>query len=152
MIVVEQDPVLLLRGRLVFKGTADIGPGSQLGISGDVICGDQFAITAYTLIASNNAITFGKNVMISWDVSVIDHDWHEICDKNGAVLNPAKPVCIGDDVWICCKAMILKGSKIQDGVIVAAGTTVSGSIDATNAIIGSDLRVRVLKEGVFWKR
>jgi acetyltransferase-like isoleucine patch superfamily enzyme len=144
--------VLCLSGKLVFNGAAEIGPGCQLGIVGELICGDRFAITGFSLIATKQSITFGNNVMLSWDVSVIDHDWHDICDEKGILLNPPRPVFVGDDVWVCCQALILKGCTIKNGVIVAAGTTVTGSIDASNAIIGADSRLRVLRSNVFWKR
>jgi len=144
--------VLIIEGRLVFQGDAVIGPGCHLEVFGELVCGDGFAITAYSLISAKKGITFGKNVMIAWDVSVIDHDWHNIYDEFGTTLNPAKQILIGDDVWICFRALILKGCKIQDGVIVAAGTTVTGSPDASNAIIAEDAKLRIIKKKVFWKK
>lgn len=144
--------VLVLSGKLVFLGKADIGPGCQLGISGELVCGDGLAITANTLISTREKIIFGRNVMISWDVTVIDHDWHGIFDDKGSLLNPPKAVHIGDDVWIGLRALIMKGCNLQPGVIVAAGTIVTGATYPSNSVIGGGAKVRVLKENVFWRR
>jgi acetyltransferase-like isoleucine patch superfamily enzyme len=143
--------VLVISGKIVFEGSAWIGPGCQLGVSGEMTCGDNFVITAYSLISAKKKIAFGKNVMISWDVLVIDHDWHDIFDDKGLLLNPAKPIIIGDNVWVCCRSLILKGCHIANGIIVAAGTTVTGSVAGANSIIGDNVELRVLKDNIFWK-
>jgi acetyltransferase-like isoleucine patch superfamily enzyme len=144
--------VLRISGRLVFEGSADFGPGCQLEVSGQLTVGDNFAITGFTLISAREDIAFGKNVIVSWNVSVMDHDWHDITDKNGNLLNPAKAIAIGDDVWIGFRSIILKGCTIPNGVIVAAGTTVTGRNEVANAIIAGDSKLRVIKADVFWRR
>lgn len=144
--------VIALDGKTIFQGRADIGPGCQLGVSGEVSFGDGFAITCNSLISAREKITFGKNVMISWDVTIIDHDWHGIFDNSGVLLNPPKPVHVGDDVWIGLRALILKGCTIQDGVIVAAGTIVTGGTYAANSVIGQGAKVKVLRENISWRR
>ncbi len=144
--------VLIINGTVRFRGSAKIGPGNKLGIDGELVVGDGFSMTAFSLISARKRISIGRNVMVSWEVSIFDHDWHDICDRSGMVLNPARPVDIGDDVWVCCRALILKGCRIPDGVIIAAGTTVAKSIDRGNAIIGADGGLRVLKEDVFWRK
>lgn len=144
--------VFILTGVIVFEGAAEIGPGCQLGIAGELVCGDGLAITAYSLIATKTRIRFGKNVMVSWDVSVMDHDWHEVCDQNGTVLNPPKPISVGNDVWICCKALLLKGCSIPQGVVVAAGTTVTGCIDSPNVVVGQPVPLKVLKSSIRWRK
>lgn len=45
------------------------------------------------------------------------------------------PVCIGDDVWIGHGAIILKGVRIGDGAIVAAGAVVTRNV-APFSIVG----------------
>lgn len=143
--------VLVLSGTMIFEGSAEIGPGCQIGVTGELFVGDRFAVTAFSMIYAKTKITFGRDVMISWDVSVIDQDWHDICDANGTVLNPPKPINIGANVWLCCKTLILKGSNINDGIIIAAGTTFSGRTSVSNAIVGGNNGTRVIREGVFWK-
>jgi acetyltransferase-like isoleucine patch superfamily enzyme len=144
--------VLFIDGKIIFKGSADFGPGCRVGIYGELECGDQFVITARGMISAKKKIQFGKNVMISWDVSVIDHDYHWILGERGEILNPAKPVSIGDDVWIGFECAILKGCRIPSGVIVAARTTATGYFEESNSIIGQQLNFKNFKQNVVWKK
>ncbi|MFT3868863.1 MAG: acyltransferase [Nibricoccus sp.] len=143
--------ILIITGKVIFEGTADIGPGCQIAAHGELFVGNNFAVTGFSMIYAKTKISFGRNVLISWDVSVFDQDWHDICDAQGTVLNPPKPIIIGDNVWLCCRTLILKGSKIKEGVVVAAGTTVAGRVDVSHAVIGGSPNIRVIKEGIFWK-
>jgi acetyltransferase-like isoleucine patch superfamily enzyme len=41
---------------------------------------------------------------------------------------PEKPIRLGQDVWLGCNVVVLKGIEIGDGAIVAAGAVVTKSI------------------------
>jgi acetyltransferase-like isoleucine patch superfamily enzyme len=53
-------------------------------------------------------------------------------------------------VWIGCRTLILKGVDIADGVVLAASTTLTRSIDAQNSIVGGE-PARVIKENIRWQ-
>lgn len=70
--------------------------------------------------------------MISWDVIIMDTDQHSIHGN----LPVAKPVQIGDRVWIGCRVIILKGVTIGDDAVTAAGATVTKDVPAGAVVAG----------------
>lgn len=53
----------------------------------------------------------------------------------------AKPIVIGDNVWIGLNAIIPKGTEIGDNCIVSAGTVVKGKFPANSVITGNPAKV-----------
>lgn len=49
--------------------------------------------------------------------------------------NITKSIVIGNDVWIGAHSVVLAGSTIEDGAIIAAGAVVRGHV-AANTIVG----------------
>lgn len=138
-------------GKVVFKGRAHIGHGSKFSVGGSLLLGDGFTISAESTIVATTRVEIGDNVLFSWDILLTDTDFHAIKDCKGERINNNTPVVIGDNVWIGCRSMILKGSQITSGSIVAAGTTVTSSSSfEANAIVGGD-PARILKRNVFWR-
>jgi len=137
-------------GRVVFKGRARIGHGSKLSVSGNIIMGDGFTISAESTLVATTKVEIGRGVLFSWDILLADTDFHAINDEVGNRINENAPIIISDKVWIGCRSMILKGSRIPAGVIVAAGTTITSStVFEENAIVGGN-PVKVLKKNVSW--
>lgn len=52
-----------------------------------------------------------------------------------------KPVYIGNDVWIGDRVMIMPGAHIGDGVIVAAGAVVTGSVPDYSIVGGVPAKI-----------
>lgn len=48
-----------------------------------------------------------------------------------------KPILIGNDVWIGFGAIILPGTKIKDGAVIAAGSVVSGLVKPYSIVAGN---------------
>jgi len=59
-------------------------------------------------------------------------------------LGEKKEVIIGKNVWIGSKVIILKGARIGDNSVVAAGSVILGKEYPANSIIGGN-PARVLK-------
>lgn len=51
------------------------------------------------------------------------------------------PVCIGNDVWIGARAIILSGVTIGDGAIVAAGAVVARDVPPYGIVAGNPARL-----------
>jgi len=139
-------------GKVSFKGRAIIGHGSKISVHGELILGDMFTISAESSIVVHKRITFGDNVMLSWEVLVMDTDLHEIYDMDNKLINAPREITVGDNVWIGCRSLVLKGSNIAQGVIIAAGTKIFGTIDDHNSIIGEKIPLLPIKNNVIWKR
>jgi acetyltransferase-like isoleucine patch superfamily enzyme len=136
-------------GTVEFKGKASIGHGSKISVSGILVVGCGFSMTAESSIVAQKEISFGDNVLVSWDSLIMDTDFHNIFDKNGIHINYPMPIFIGANVWIGCRTLILKGSQIADGVVVAAASTVTKSIKEKNTIIAGSPAF-VVKENISW--
>ena len=102
-----------------------------------------------SLIQCANSITIGDDCAIAGDVLIQDTDFHPILDQNGKEKPVSKPIEIGNHVWICAKATILKGVTIGDGAIVAAGAVVTKDVPARCVVAGNP--AKVVRENVIWK-
>lgn len=96
-------------------------------------------------ITCASKITIGKGATIARDVVIRDYDGHTIELPDYQI---AKPINIGENVWIGNRAMILKGVNIGDGAIVGAGSIVTKDVPAGAIVVGNP--ARVVKEGVKW--
>ncbi len=96
----------------------EIGENARLEI------GNGTYLNRNTLIVCEKRIIIGKNCKIAWDVVIMDSDLHPM--NSEPIVN--KPVFIEDDVWIGCRAIILKGVTIGEGAIIAAGSVITKNI------------------------
>ena len=148
--------VFNILGTLVFEGKTNIGRGSAISIGENSILklGNNFTISGKSSIicSGEKNIVFGNNNLLSWDVLVMNTDFHKIIDEaTDTVLNMPKDIIIGDDVWIGCNTKILKGSTIADKCIIGANSIVSSSASDSNSIyVGSP--IRKIKENVSWRK
>lgn len=148
--------IIFNNGLIVFCGRANIGLGSRIAVSGILKRGEGVAISAKSQIVAMKEVCFGKNCLMSWDVLVIDSDFHHIYglnDSAGGRLNPDKPIILGDNCWICTGAKILKGSKLGNNVVVAAGAFISGDLsNLSNCILTSNnVEIKELRKNIAWK-
>ena len=90
----------------------------------------------FTAIAEGPGIEIGENVLVGTGVTLLDSDFHEIAPLKRLEGTPKMGrVSIAKNVWIGERAMILKGSRIGENSVVAAGAVVCGEFPA-NVIIG----------------
>jgi len=102
------------------------------------------------LMSIAESLVIGDDVMISWGVTVTDHNSHSLkfSERQSDVLNWHKGkkdwskvriqnVVIDDKAWIGFNAILLKGIKIGEGAIVAAGSVVSKDVPAYTIVAGN---------------
>ena len=107
-------------------GTGEIHLGNHVGLNG-------------TTIFSRRKVTIGDNTMIAPNVIIMDHNGHKpwpAAERWTMVDDPAE-ILIGRDVWIGMSCIILKGVKIGDGAIIAAGSVVISDVDAASLYAGN---------------
>jgi acetyltransferase-like isoleucine patch superfamily enzyme len=93
-----------------------------------------------TKILVADAITIGAGCTFSWDVQLLDNDFHAL--TVGGVQQPSTaPIVIGDRVWVGTRAIVLKGVTIGDGAVVAAGAVVTKDVPANAVVAGIPAKV-----------
>lgn len=139
-------------GVLELNGTANFGAATKLIILGGgyVIIGHRVSITGLSNIISQRKISIGDDSLISWDVQIMDTDFHSITDINGKITNFPKEIFIGKHVWIGCRNLILKGSDIPDNSIIAANSIINKRLNESNCIYGGN-PVKEIKADVNWE-
>ena len=130
-------------GSVLFNGMAHFGEGSRISVvdGGKIVFGNNFRISANSAIMCADEITFGDDCLLSWDILVMDSDTHKILDNNGNAKVPKNSITIGNHVWIGCRNTILKGSKIPDDSVIAAGSLVTKKFTTSHCVIGGRLQV-----------
>lgn len=138
-------------GTVTFRGKTRIGPSAKIVVTGDMVFGDNFNAGSGVSFYCAKEIVFGDDCLLSWDITVMDHDFHEIRELAGdALVNPPKKISVGDDVWIGCKATLLKGAGCGNGCVIASGTLLNKRFESANQIVGGS-PPRILKQDVYWR-
>ena len=97
---------------------------------GKFILGEKSFLGSYCIVASNELIQIGRNVMIADFVSIrdTDHNYDNLdipMIEQGIVTSP---VIINEDVWIGHGAVITRGVNIGKGAIIAANAVVTKDV------------------------
>ena len=138
-------------GNLFFEGKAMLGPGFKIINNGFLKIGDNFSVTGKTKVICDNQIVFGKNDLLSWDILIMDTDYHSVV-IDGIKKPITSPISIGDKVWIGARATVLKGAVIPNNSVVGAGTIISGQKYNEEGIILCGVPSRVTRQGIAWER
>ncbi|PQP85096.1 sugar O-acetyltransferase [Paenibacillus sp. PCH8] len=88
--------------------------------------------------------SFGPNVTIVTPIHpMIARERRQMVDRNGEVksLCYAKPVTIGNDVWISANVTVCGGVTIGDGCVIGAGSVVTRDIPPHSFAAGVPCRV-----------
>lgn len=141
------------RGKLVFKGSAVLGAATRLVIlpEGEISFGDDVRITGRTSFISEKKIEIGDGSLLSWDIQIMDTDFHKIYTSDNMLCNSPQEIKIGSNVWVGSKATILKGSVLPDNCVVAANALVAKKHSESNVIYGGN-PAKIIKTNIHWER
>jgi acetyltransferase-like isoleucine patch superfamily enzyme len=121
--------------------------------------GGEVRIGSRTFIGRSNLVcyrrlTIGDDVIMSWGVTIVDHDSHSIDweRRRNDVQEWAggrkvwehvahAPVTIADKVWIGFNVSILKGVTIKEGAVIGACSVVTRDIPPYSVAVGNPARV-----------
>lgn len=99
-------------------------------------------------------ITVGNDVLISWGVTIIDHNSHAIQfskrmnDVSGWMSGKkdwshviSKEILICDKSWIGFNSILLKGVIVGEGAIIGAGSVVTNNVPSWTIVGGNPARI-----------
>jgi acetyltransferase-like isoleucine patch superfamily enzyme len=141
---------VIWRKRIHHKGSYRIHSRASIRNAQNIYLGENVRITLDCCIwaEKNSKIVFGDNVLVGPGVKMF-------CGNHGTRLSDTpmvyqdrieKDIIIGNDVWIGANSILLSGTKINDGAVVAAGSIVTKEVKK-NTIVGGNpaklLRYRI---------
>lgn len=115
--------------------------------SAKVIIGDDVGFNSISIVARSQTIEIGDSTMIGGNCQIMDTDAHPVWPPESRWTYVGDeydaPVQIGSNVFIGLNVLILKGAKIGDNSVIAAGSVVTHEIPR-NCLAGG-VPARVLK-------
>lgn len=123
------------RGRIEIGQHSWVGGGSSISAADSVIIGDNCAISRDVEVRDNNSHPLDplerraslSNTQHGWNLS----NWYD---------SEISPIWIGNDVWIGRRALVLKGVRIGDGAVIAAGAVVTKDVPPLTVAAGNPAR------------
>ena len=133
---IENRGTLVADNVSLFSGVRlEVGPGATMTL------GKGTYLNRGVNVVCDREVRIGANCAISWDVVIMDTDQH----LRDGVGGPPVPVVLEDDVWVGCRAIILKGVTIGRGAVIGAGAVVTRDVPPFSVAVGQPARVvRVL--------
>jgi len=132
-LLVQNNGGEILIGDAQFQGPLrlQVGKGARIEI------GDYTSINYGVEIHSKVRVTIGRYLLIAWNVTILDTDYH------GVGYNPPKhlPTTLEDGVWVGNGSTILKGVTVGQGAIVAAGSVVVKNVPPFTIVSGNPAKV-----------
>ena len=134
--------------KLTVNGSFKVMEGSFIWVthSGHLILDGGF-INEGVSITCASQVHIGNGCNIAREVVIRDYDGHYIEELN---YRTAKPITIGDHVWIGYRAMILKGVTIGDGAIIAANAVVTKDVPPHTIVAGNP--AKIIRSNTQWRQ
>lgn len=156
----ENSDVELWRFSTLPKSNLIVGTDSWIktkvvyGQQGAVLqVGSRSFIGGRGLISIAKSVEIGNDVLIAWDVTIMDNASHSVrfserandaldwkCEKKDWTHVPIRPVKIKDKVWIATGAILLPGVTIGEGAVVGAGSIVTRDVPDWTIVAGNPAR------------
>ena len=123
-----------------------IGTFFELGPAARVEIG-SFCSLVGAIIRAEREVSIGDYVFAAHEVVITDCEsagrarWSAAATRAAPAACEARPVRIGNDVWIGMRAVILAGVTIGDGAIIGAGAVVSEDVPPHCIASGNPVRI-----------
>lgn len=116
---------------------------------GSLIIGEKSSIRGVTFEISEAAIKIGASCMFSYEILLRNHDSHKVLSiETGKVINKPADIVLGDHVWVCEKATVMKGVSVGNDSIIALGALVTK--DVPNNSVAAGIPAKITKTNISW--
>lgn len=107
----------------------------------NITVGDYFYANHGLIITDGAKVTFGDNVFIAPDCCFTTAEHAIDPEMRKAGIEIAKPITVGNNVWIGAGSTILAGVEIGDNTVIGAGSVVTKSIPGNVVAVGVPCKV-----------
>lgn len=164
--VCAQNAVIYSSARIInnMAGSSAIGIGAYTHVRGELLTfshGGKISLGTYCYVGEHSHIwsaehiEIGDRVLIAHNVNIFDSLTHPISAKKRhqqfieiissghpkPIDLESAPIQIGNDVWIGCMSVILKGITVGEGAIVGAGSVVTKNVPPYTIVAGNPAKV-----------
>lgn len=125
-----------------------INPQFRCDYGCNIRMGENVFINYNCVILDCAPVTFGDNVFIAPNCGFYTAGHPVDYPTRNAFLEFAKPITVGDNVWIGGNVVVLPGVTIGSGSVIGAGSVVSRDIPENVVAVGNPCRpVRSIQQG-----
>lgn len=141
--------ILVEKGAVLRIGSGNIAYGADIEVFSDsqLVIGHDIKFNINTTIICGDKIEIGDDVCFGRNVTVRDNSGEHYMSRK--TYKNRRPVIIGQHSWITEQSIVMPGAKIGVGVIVGAGSMVSGKLP--NFTLATGRPAVVVDEDIFWK-
>ena len=107
----------------------------------NITVGDNFYSNHGMIITDGAKVTFGDNVFIAPNCCFTTAEHAIDPEMRKAGVEIAKPITVGNNVWIGAGSIILAGVEIGDNTVIGAGSVVTKSIPRNVVAVGVPCKV-----------
>lgn len=103
--------------------------------------GENFYANHNLIILDGNKVKFGDNVFIAPNCGFYTAGHPLDAKRRNEGLEYAKPIEVGNNVWIGGNVVVLPGVKIGDNVVIGAGSIVTKNIPSNVVAVGNPCKI-----------
>lgn len=111
-----------------------VGDGATFTLREGAKLGDRTIVNAAT------SVTIERGTRVSWDVQIMDTDFHWIENADGTRRPHKAAIVLGPRALIGARSMVLKGVIVGEGAVVGAGSIVRRSVAPGVIVSGNPAR------------
>jgi maltose O-acetyltransferase len=138
----EEERLALFRELLGRIGSGSfIQPPFACDYGSNVSIGDHVFMNFNAVILDCAPVTIGDGAQIAPGVQLIAADHPREAQARRDLLELARPVSIGSNVWLGAAAIVLPGVSVGDDSVIGAGSVVTRDIPSGVVAVGNPCRV-----------
>lgn len=103
--------------------------------------GENFYANVNCVVLDGAKVTFGDNVFVAPNCGFYTAGHPFDVGQRNSGLEYARPITVGDNVWIGAHVCVLPGVTIGDNCVIGAGSVVNRDIPAGSLAVGNPCRV-----------